>query len=290
MNKKNKGILFIICSAFCFALMGMFVKLAGDLPSIEKSFFRNLVALLFALIILKKDHVHFSGKRENIKYLVIRSVAGTVGILCNFYAVDHLVLSDASMLNKMSPFFVILFSFLILKEKLTPIQVTAVCGAFIGSLFIIKPTFLNMNIVPSLIGLCGGLCAGIAYTMVRVLGQRGQKGVSVVLFFSGFSCLVTLPYLLLNYHTMSMWQGIVLLGAGVAAAGGQFAITAAYYHAPAREISVYDYSQIIFSAIIGFALFHQIPDRYSVLGYVIIIGMAVWMFFYNQRRDASDVK
>ena len=194
------------------------------------------------------------------------------------------------MLNKMSPFFVILFSFLILKEKLTPIQVTAVCGAFIGSLFIIKPTFLNMNIVPSLIGLCGGLCAGIAYTMVRVLGQRGQKGVSVVLFFSGFSCLVTLPYLLLNYHTMSMWQGIVLLGAGVAAAGGQFAITAAYYHAPAREISVYDYSQIIFSAVIGFALFHQIPDRYSVLGYVIIIGMAVWMFFYNQRRDASDVK
>ena len=89
MNKKNKGILFIICSAFCFALMGMFVKLAGDLPSIEKSFFRNLVALLFALIILKKDHVHFSGKRENIKYLVIRSVAGTVGILCNFYAVDR---------------------------------------------------------------------------------------------------------------------------------------------------------------------------------------------------------
>ena len=59
-----------------------------------------------------------------------------------------------------------------------------VCGAFIGSLFIIKPTFLNMNIVPSLIGLCGGLCDGIAYTMVRVLGQRGQKGVSVVLFFS----------------------------------------------------------------------------------------------------------
>ena len=117
MNKKNKGILFIICSAFCFALMGMFVKLAGDLPSIEKSFFRNLVALLFALIILKKDHVHFSGKKENIKYLVIRSVAGTVGILCNFYAVDHLVLSDASMLNKMSPFFAILFSILILKEN-----------------------------------------------------------------------------------------------------------------------------------------------------------------------------
>ena len=140
MNKKNKGILFIICSAFCFALMGMFVKLAGDLPSIEKSFFRNLVALFFALVILKKDHVHFSGKKENIKYLVIRSVAGTVGILCNFYAVDHLVLSDASMLNKMSPFFAILFSILILKEKISLPQVAIVIGAFIGSLLILKPS------------------------------------------------------------------------------------------------------------------------------------------------------
>ena len=98
--KKYKGILFILLSAFCFALMGMFVNLAGDLPSIEKSFFRNLVALIFAWIILKKNKVHFSGKKGNLKYLIARSVAGTVGILCNFYAVDHLVLSDASMLNK----------------------------------------------------------------------------------------------------------------------------------------------------------------------------------------------
>ena len=287
---KYKGIMFIVLSALCFAFMNVFVRMAGDLPAVQKSFFRNLVAFIIALAMMVRHKETFQVEKGNWKFMLLRAIFGTLGILCNFYAVDHLVLSDASMLNKMSPFFVILFSFLILKEKLTPIQVTAVCGAFIGSLFIIKPTFLNMNLMPSLIGLGGGLCAGIAYTMVRVLGQRGQKGVSVVLFFSGFSCLVTLPYLLLNYHTMTMWQGIVLLGAGVAAAGGQFAITAAYYHAPAREISVYDYSQIIFSAIIGFLLFHQIPDRFSVLGYVIIIGMAVWMFFYNQRHDAAEIK
>ena len=290
MNSKTKGIIFIVLSAFSFALMNVFVRLAGDLPSVQKSFFRNLVAFFIALIMIIRSGDGFKIEKGNMPYMILRATFGTIGILCNFYAVDHLVLSDASMLNKMSPFFVILFSFLLLKEKLKPAQAVAILVAFAGSLFIIKPTFSNMEMIPSVIGLCGGVCAGIAYAMVRLLGQRGQKGSSVVLFFSGFSCLVTLPYLLLNYHTMSMWQGIVLLGAGVAAAGGQFAITAAYYHAPAREISVYDYSQIIFSAIIGFALFHQIPDRYSVLGYVIIIGMAVWMFFYNQRRDASDVK
>ena len=285
---KYKGIMFIVLSALCFAFMNMFVRMAGDLPAVQKSFFRNLIAFGIALMIMvrKKEGLHIGN--GNWKYMILRASFGTIGILCNFYAVDHLVLSDASMLNKMSPFFVILFSFLILKEKLTPIQVTAVCGAFVGSLFIIKPTFLNMNLLPSVIGLCGGLAAGIAYTMVRVLGQRGQKGTSVVLFFSGFSCLVTLPYLLLNYHTMSIFQGLVLLAAGLSAAGGQFAITAAYYHAPAREISVYDYSQILFSALIGFLLFQQIPDRYSVFGYVVILAMAVWMFFYNQRHGEQS--
>ena len=284
-KQRYKGILYIICSAFCFALMNMFVRAAGDLPSIQKSFFRNLVAFVFAMIILKKNDISFRCKRENLKYLLIRSICGTLGILCNYYAVDHLVLSDASMLNKMSPFFVIIFSFLLLKEKMTPAQGLAVTGAFIGSLFVIKPTFTNMALVPSLIGLCGGICAGIAYAMVRILGQRGQKGSSVVIFFSGFSCVVTLPYLLLDFHPMSGLQILTLLGAGLAAAGGQFGITAAYYHAPAKEISIYDYSQIIFSTILGFFLFGQVPDRYSVLGYVIICAMALWMFVYNKNRE-----
>lgn len=286
MKSKVKywGIVFIILSALCFAFMNMFVRMSGDLPDIQKSFFRNLIAFGVALMLMVRKRTPFRVLQGNWRYMLLRAAFGTIGILCNFYAVDHLVLSDASMLNKMSPFFVILFSFLILKEKLTPIQVTAVCGAFAGSLLIIKPTFLNMNLGPSLIGLCGGLCAGIAYTMVRKLGQRGQTGVTVVLFFSGFSCLVTLPYLLFAYKPMSIFQALILLCAGLAAAGGQFAITAAYYFAPAREISVYDYSQIIFSAVIGFLLFNQIPDRYSILGYVIIVAMAVWMFFYNRKH------
>lgn len=287
MNSKTKGIIFIVLSAFSFALMNVFVRLAGDLPSVQKSFFRNLVAFFIALIMIIRSGDGFKIEKGNMPYMILRATFGTIGILCNFYAVDHLVLSDASMLNKMSPFFVILFSFLLLKEKLKPAQAVAILVAFAGSLFIIKPTFSNMEMIPSVIGLCGGVCAGIAYAMVRLLGQRGQKGSSVVLFFSGFSCVVTLPYLIFHYHPMTGVQILTLLGAGVAAAGGQFGITAAYYHAPAKEISIYDYSQIIFSAVLGFFLFGQVPDKYSVLGYVIILAMAVWMFFYNKQPEIA---
>lgn len=287
MNQRTKGIICIILSAFCFALMSCCVRLAGDLPSIQKSFFRNLVAALFALILLMKDiraGKNVSINRRQLPFLLLRSIFGTIGILCNFYAVDHLVLSDASMLNKMSPFFAILCSYFVLKETITPVQGGAVLFAFIGALFIIKPTLSNMDLFPSMIGLLGGLGAGTAYTMVRKLGQTGINKTVIVLFFSTFSCLVTLPFLIFDYHPMSGLQIAALIGAGLAAAGGQFSVTNAYCFAPAREISVYDYTQVIFSALLGFFLFGQVPDLLSLVGYVLICGTGIGMFLYNRRQ------
>ena len=130
MNSRYKGIFFITLSALSFAFMNAFVRLSGDLPSVQKSFFRNLVAFFIALIMIIRSKDGFKIEKGNLKYMILRATFGTVGILCNFYAVDHLVLSDASMLNKMSPFFVIIFSFLLLKEKMSPAQALAVAGAF----------------------------------------------------------------------------------------------------------------------------------------------------------------
>lgn len=282
-SKRAKGICCILLSAFCFALMNLFVRLSGELPSLQKSFFRNFVAFFFALALMRRKKIGFSGIKSNILPLVLRSLFGTVGILCNFYAVDHLVLSDASMLNKMSPFFAIVFSYFILKEKVRPFQALAVGGAFLGSLLIIKPTVVGMETLPAIMGFLGGMGAGAAYTMVRYLAERGEKGPFIVCFFSGFSCLVTLPALLLNYHPMTEGQLVILLLAGLSAAGGQFTITAAYSYAPAREISVYDYSQIIFSAVLGYCVFGQMPDLLSWIGYGVICFMAVSMFFYNKK-------
>lgn len=283
MNSKTKAIFYIICSAFCFCWMSIFVRLSGDLPSVQKSFFRNGVALAVAVFMLWKSGRGFHPKKENLLLLVLRSVCGTVGILCNFYAVDHLLLSNASMLNKMSPFFVLVFSYSFLKEKLTPFQVGVVAVAFTGSLFIIKPVLSNMALVPSLVGLTGGIGAGMAYTLVRKLGLRGENGTVIVAFFSGFSCLVVLPMVILGFQPMTGIQLTYLLCAGIAAAGGQFSITAAYTHAPAREVSVYDYSQIIFAALFGFFLFGDVPDGWSFLGYALIIGAAIAIYFYNNR-------
>ena len=284
MNKKYKAVVYIILSALSFAFMNMFVRMAGDIPAFQKSFFRNIVALVFATVVLIKNRQSFKWKKGNLKYLFLRSLTGTIGIICNFYALGKIPLADASILNKMSPFFVIIFSILILKEKLTFLQGIAVFTAFIGTLFVIKPSFQNIDLFPSMIALLGGMGAGFAYTMVRILGNRGENGSLIVFFFSAFSCLVTLPSLIFDFHPMEWWQVLMLLGAGLGATGGQFGITAAYCHAPAREISIYDYSQIIFVTLLGFLFLGEVPDIYSFIGYILICSMAVLMFLYNNNK------
>ena len=203
LNNTSKGIILITASAFCFALMGMFVRLSGDLPAIQKSFFRNIVALVFSVAVLLKEHKKITVPKSAVKYLFLRAFFGTVGIVCNFYAIGKLVLADASILNKMSPFFAILGSLLILKEKTSPKKAIIVLAAFIGCLFVIKPTFRNAELIPSLIGLLGGFGAGIAYTMVRKLGQEKVEGSFIVFFFSAFSTLVFLPFMIAEYKPMT---------------------------------------------------------------------------------------
>lgn len=98
------------------------------------------------------------------------------------------MLSDANMLNKMSPFLVVIFCAIALKEKINVKQIGAIIIAFIGALFIIKPTF-SVEIIPYLGGIAGAVFAAMAYTCLRVLGDR-EDYYTIVFFFSVFS-LVT---------------------------------------------------------------------------------------------------
>lgn len=282
MNQKKQGILYIIAAGFFFALMTFFVRMSGDLPTFQKTFFRNSIAAIVSFFIVFQKHTKIEWNRSNLTNLLIRSFFGTVGMLCNFYAIDQMNISDANMLNKLSPFFAIIMSYFILKEKPDKVEILAVVVAFIGALFVVKPSF-SMEFINALIGVAGGLGAGIAYTFVRKLGNNGVKGPIIVLFFSTFSSLATLPLLIVNYQPMKASQLLYLLLAGACATGGQLSITAAYTKAPAREISVYDYSQVVFAALLGMIFLDQIPDRLSVIGYIIIIGTAVAKWRYHRK-------
>lgn len=274
MSQKNQGIMYIIMAAFFFACMSFFIRKAGDLPTMQKGFFRNVVAMFAAAVMLLRTEDKFKIKKGSIPSLLMRAICGTIGLICNYYAIDHMNISDANILNKLAPFFAIIMSALILNEHANRFEWSMVIVAFIGALFVVKPT-LDMKCIPAVVAAIGGLGAGTAYTFVRKLGKQGERGPVIVMFFSTFSCIITLPFVIFDFHPMTLMQLIYLLIAGICAAAGQFTVTQAYAKAPAKDISVFDYSQVLFAAILGFLFLNQIPDIYSIIGYIIIIGAAI---------------
>ncbi|OOB77021.1 MAG: hypothetical protein BEN19_02845 [Epulopiscium sp. Nuni2H_MBin003] len=281
-SNRVKGIIFILIASLGFALMSTCVKLSGDLPSLQKAFFRNLVGPFVAGYLVYKHNASFIGKRSSWNLLWWRSFAGTVGVVFNFYAIDHLILSDASMINKLSPIFTIIFSYIFLKEKLKYQQAIAILVAFSGMLLIVKPGF-NIDVLPGIIGVLGAICAGVAYTCLRVLGKN-EPYYTTVFVFSTLSSVMLLPFLIYMYIPMSLIQFILLILSGIFATVAQFSLTIAYSYAPANEISIFDYSNVIFTAIISLVVFGVFPDIFSILGYIIIFSATFFMFSFNKRQ------
>ena len=283
-SERTLGILCILCAAFCFSLMSVFIRLAGDLPTMQKIFFRNLVAAAAAFLMLAREGNGYRIRRDCLGGHAARCITGFIGMIANFWAIDHIGIADANMLNKLSPFFAILMSMLVLREYPKRVDILSVVVAFIGAVFVVRPG-AGLASLPALVGVLGGLGAGTAYTFVRQMTQKGERGTEIVMVFSLFTCVMSVPFFLISYQPMTAMQWVYLLLAGCAAAGGQLSITAAYRHAPAKEISVFDYSQIVYAALWGFFLFGEIPDAMSIIGYVIIIGAAVFRCLYNLRAD-----
>lgn len=280
MDKKNNilmGIFCIIVAGFGFSLMALFIKLAGNLPSMQKGFFRNIIAVGISSIPLIKHwkSINFPKGKLSWSVLISRSVFGTIGLVFNFYAITHISLADSTIIQKLSPFVILILSYIFFKEKMTKFQMFAIIIAFIGVGFIIKPSGNGFISMGALAALLGAFCSGIAYTCVRYLGTHNVSGEFIIFFFSTLSTLLLLPYLIFDYRVMTMYQLSMLILAGASATIGQYGVTFAYKYAAAKNISVFDYSQVLFSGIFGFIFFNELPDLQSIIGYIIVISVGV---------------
>ena len=282
MSERTKGVFCIVASAFGFALMAFFVRLCDDfggaISSFQKSFFRNVIALVIAASVFAGGRRKGGGGSVSLPpdakswgILLGRSVFGLIGIFANFYALSKIPIGEAMTLNKTAPFFTVFFSWLILGEKANRRQLAYLVLAFIGALLVMKPGFRADATFASVCALVGGLGAGLAYVCVHALGRRKVDGAFIVLFFSAFSCIGSLPFMAIDFIPMTAAQVLILLGAGAGAAIGQFGVTAAYRYAEPRSIALYDYTNVVFTALFGFLFFAQVPDLTSVAGFLVIL-------------------
>lgn len=281
MTQKQKSVIYMLVSALAFSLMGVFVKLTGDIPVIQKALFRTITITIISFIMFKKSGLKIR-KIQHHKLLILRSALGTVGILLNYYALDTLILSDANTLFRLSTVFLIIFSWIFLKERISIKQLATILVAFAGVVLIMKPEF-SASMFPYLIALLGAAFAAGAYTTLRVLGGRVKPTV-IVLYFSAFTSVILLPFVIVNYVPMTSMQWIYATLAGICAAVGQFGVTLAYKYAPAKEVSIYNYFGVVFSGVFSIVIFSQYPDFLSILGYFIIFGTSFYMYLQNKKE------
>ncbi|KAB3526243.1 DMT family transporter [Alkaliphilus serpentinus] len=280
---KNKGILYMIISAFFFSVMAASVKSVPNLPLTEKMFFRNFIGLLAVSITLIRTKT--SIKVHQPLWMLLRAILGLSGVGLYYAALERLPLADAVILNKLSPFFVMIFAVAFLKERIKTGQKLAILVSLLGAVIIIKPTF-DITIIPGLLALLSAVFAGAAYTIIRKLSAT-DKPIVIIFYFCLVSSILLIPFMMIEGVVMpSLTESLGLLSIGISAFLAQFFMTTAYKLAPASELSVYTYINILFSSLWGIVLWSEIPDFLSFLGGALIIVAGIINYYVTAKAKA----
>lgn len=274
-------------SAFLFSAMQIAIRLTGDtIPLMEQVFFRNIVSLIISFCIIKKTHGSMFGGRKQQPVLFVRSIMGILGLVSMFYAASHGYQADITIMSKLSPFLITLWAFLFLKEKIARVQIPALVIALVGAAFVANPVF-NSNLFPLFIAFLCSVFSSVSYTILAYLKNR-VNGITVVMHFSTFCVCASIPFICFNFIVPDAGDLFLLTLLGIFGGFGQFALTYAYRMAPASEVSIYNYSGILFSAALGYFILAEKVSTTSIIGGLLVV-LASWLVYRFTDTRAAEI-
>lgn len=257
----------MLTATLFFAVMNVGVKILSEIPAHEIVFFRALVSLVAAYVLLRREGISPWGKRRVL--LLARGLAGTVALIAYFYSLHLMPLATAVTIQHMSPLFTILIAGPLLGERATRTQWGFFLLAFVGVLMI-KGMDARVTLGELSLGLVAAAFAGLAYNLVRML-RDSDHALVVVLYFP----LVTVP--LVGGYTLShwVWPGLLelalLLAVGLATTAAQVYMTRAFQRERASRVSIIYYLGIVVAMILGWILFGEGITPLALAGAGLII-------------------
>ena len=266
----------MVQSALWFAVMATLVKLAGGrgLPTMQIVLARALITLALSAIGLARARVKPWG--SNTGLLILRGVFGSAGLICFYAAVNHLPLAEATVIHHICPVLTAAVAAVVLGERLEGRVLLGMALAFGGVLMIARPAALFGG-APGpiewpfvLVGALGALMASFAYVSVRKLGQT-EPAILIVFYFPAVSVPVSLPFAIADWVAPDLWGWCLLLGVGVSTQIAQLALTKGLARERAGRAVSIGYLQIAIAALLGWALFDQVPGAWSWAGILVIV-------------------
>lgn len=286
------GVRFMLMSAFAFALMTSCVKLvsAHGIPVFEIVAARALVSLVISYIDVKRKRISVWGNNKNL--LIARGTAGSLALICVYYAVATLPLAEATILQYLHPVFTALLALVFLKER---IQIsTMICIAFclLGLGLIVSPAYMagaasELPLLSVGIALMGAFGSAIAYVIVKRLSTTEDS--SVIIFYFPLIALPLSIFLLGDDFVMPNMEGIVLLVLiGIFTQIGQVGLTKAMKTEVASKATAYSYVQVVFSIFFGWLFFSELPSAWTWAGGImIVLGALVNVFGSRKGKPAA---
>lgn len=263
-----RGAVCSILSAFLFALMSAGVKYSSQyVPSEVVVFLRNAFGLLFLLPWIRNAGLDTLRTRRFGAHFV-RTATGLTAMYCFFYAIAHLQLGEAVLLNYSSPLFIAIIAMIWLGEPSSKMVIIAIIIGFAGVILIMKPGF-GVFSSAALVGVASGVFVAFAMVSIRNLSST-EPTVRIVFYFSILSTLISSIPLLWKWQTPDLKVWGVMLGAGLIATKAQLLMTYAYQCAPAAKIGAFAYTNVIFAALIGWVIWGETFDYLSIAGAVLI--------------------
>ena len=279
---------FMLLSALSFALMTACVKLVSthNIPVFEIVAARGLVSLIISYIDIKRKKIPVWGNNKIL--LISRGVAGTLALLCVYYAVTTLPLVEATLLQYLYPVFTAILAFLFLKERIQRSTLICILLCLLGLFAMVKP---NLSVTSGIvlpwfsvfIALLGALGSATAYVIVKRLSKCEDS--SVIIFYFPLIALPLSIILLGDNFVMPDTEALILLlFVGIFTQMGQVGLTKAMQTEVAAKVSAFSYVQIVFSTILGVIIFNEIPSFWTLIGgMLIILGALVNVFGSNKK-------
>ncbi len=285
VSDNVKGILWALLATALFAIVAAMAKVAvNEYHVLQILFFRQVLVFLSCLPSIAKS---FPGSliTQHPKIHASRLLGAFVALSCSIWAVAVLPLTTAITLGFAQVFFVALLALSFLNESIGKHRIIAVIAGFIGVVIIMRPGVEGMVDVYALIPILGALGAGVAVISVRKLSQTESTATLLVYQSVFVGALAGVPLFWL-WITPDFTGTVLLLAMAVLATIANWVGVKALRLGEASVVGNIQYMQLIYAAILGYFLFDEVPDKYTIVGATVIIGSSIYIF----HREALSKK
>ncbi|MEI7613142.1 MAG: DMT family transporter [Betaproteobacteria bacterium] len=280
--------LWMIVASFCFACMGVCVKLASDaFSATEIVFYRSIISLCFMLGVVHVRRVRL--RTPHWKFHLTRSASGFISLICFFNAISLLPLATAVTFSYTSPLFLALALVWMGKMPLRISVLGALALGFVGVVLLLRPTFHADQLVGGLFGIANGLLSAIAYYNVRELGELGENEERTVFYFTAFTVVASALWMLLyEFHPVDLRGGLLLLGVGAFATVAQLTMTRAYKRGKTLVSASLAYTTVIFASLFGMLLWEDTLSLGAWLAIALIVISGLIATWFSRANPAEQ--